>query len=73
MDVEFQKIGDRSVNFVEVLLVTESGCNPDEGEYSLSINSFIGTLDISSFGGVDDISLVKQCIDNNLEKMAALS
>jgi hypothetical protein len=66
MDIEFQKIEDRTINFIDVCIYTELGCDANEGEYSMLINSFIGTLDISSIGGVDDISLVKDCIENSL-------
>jgi len=65
--MEKQNIKDRSVNFVYVTLTTESGCNPKEGEYSLSIRGLCGGLDISSFGGVDDISLIKECVENVLD------
>ena len=49
-------------NIVQVLIHTETGCNPLVGEYSLHIGSVIGALDISSVGGVDDVSLIKDCI-----------
>tara|TARA_R110002153_G_C13332612_1_gene498573 strand:- start:8328 stop:8642 length:315 start_codon:yes stop_codon:yes gene_type:complete len=64
--VETQSIEDRLINFVSVYIYTELGCDPYEGKYSMTINSFIGSLDISSNGGVDDISLIKDCIGNNL-------
>ena len=65
----FQRIEDRSINFVQVFIRTEHGCDPHEGEYSLVLGSFIGGLDLSSTGGVDDISLIKDCIENNLESL----
>ena len=64
-----ERIEDRAVNYVEVCIYTESGCNVEDGEYSMRIISFIGTLDISSIGGVDDISLVKACIEENLDDL----
>jgi hypothetical protein len=67
MEMEFQKIESRSINYVSLGLYTEEGCNPLEGEYSLSILSFMGSLDISREGGVDDISLIKECIENDLD------
>jgi hypothetical protein len=67
MEIEFEKIEDRTINFIEVCIYTELGCDLNEGEYSIIINSFIGTLDISSIGGVDDISLIKDCIENSLD------
>ena len=69
MEIEFQRIADRSVNYVEVCIYTELGCNPSEGEYNMVVNSFIGSLDISSIGGVDDVSLIKDCIENNLDEI----
>jgi len=67
MDVEFQKIEDRTVNIVNVVINVESGCDWRLGEYSLYITGFIGALDLHSVGGVDDVSLIKDCIENNLE------
>jgi len=45
----------------------ESGCNPNDGEYGLSIVSFTEPLDISLPGGVDDVSLIKEAIENDLD------
>ena len=56
-----------SRNIVEVMVGTESGCSIEEGEYSVHISSVFGSLDISSPGGADDASLIKDCIDNNIE------
>ena len=67
--MSFQRIEDSSINFVQVFVETELDCDPSEGEYSLTIISFIGSLDISSIGGVDDISLIKDCIVNNLDAL----
>ena len=65
----FQRIEDRSINFVRVFIHIEHDCDPHEGEYSLVLGSFIGDLDLSSIGGVDDISLIKDCVENNLESL----
>jgi len=35
MQMTFQQLEDRSVNFVEVCIYTELGCDPSEGEYSM--------------------------------------
>ena len=67
MEIEYEKIEDRPINMVLVELCVESGCDPKEGEYSLSIASFLGALDISSIGGVDDISLIMECIENEFD------
>ncbi len=64
--MEQQNIKNRSINYVSVSIYTESGCNQDEDEYSLTINNSSNSLDISSVGGVDDISLIKDCIVNKL-------
>lgn len=68
-DVTFKKenIEDRSVNYVSVNITLESGCDPEDGEYGLHITSFIGSLDLSSYGGVDDISLIKEAVENDVD------
>lgn len=60
--LERQKLSDRPVNIIPVWITTESGCDPEQGEYSLYISNFIGSLNINAPGGVDDISLVIQAI-----------
>jgi hypothetical protein len=65
--MEKQNIKDRNVNFIRVNLITESDCDLKEGEYSLFIAGIIGELDISSVGGTDDISLIKEAIENSLD------
>lgn len=67
METPSQNINDRSVNYVHVNIVTEAGCDIEEGEYSMYIAGFVGGLDLSSPGGVDDISLIKDCIRNKLD------
>lgn len=54
-------------NQVKVTMFIESGCNPSEGEYSLEITQIIGSLDITAFGGVDDITLIKDAIEDNID------
>lgn len=62
-----EQIKDRHINYISVSLTVESGCDPKEGEYGLYISDFIGRLDICSIGGVDDISLIKDCIENDFD------
>lgn len=62
-----EQLTDRVINYVSVLIYTESGCYPEDGEYSLVISSFIGSLDINSPGGADDVSLIKECVENNID------
>ncbi len=64
MIVKKQRIEDRLVNYINLVLSVEDGCKPEEGEYSLIITNFLGYLDINQIGGVDDISLIKECIEN---------
>ncbi|VAW38875.1 hypothetical protein MNBD_GAMMA01-1293 [hydrothermal vent metagenome] len=64
--MEQQNIKNRSINYVSVFIETESGCDIAAGEYFLKIGSQSNALDISSVGGVDDISLIKDCIENNI-------
>ena len=64
--MERQQLRDRSINYVQVFIITESGCDIEEGEYTLNLGSVIGGLDINAIGGVDDISLIKDCIENNI-------
>jgi len=51
------------MNIVDILIQTESGCDPLDGEYTAVITNFVGTLDISALGGVDDVTLIKEAID----------
>ena len=60
-------VSNKLDNRVHLNLTTESGCDPKKGEYSMSVLGFAGSLDISSIGGVDDVSLIKECIENNLD------
>lgn len=65
--MERELIEDRSVNYAQALIQTESDYNPSIGEYSLSITGFTGSLDLSSSGGTDDISLIKDAIENHVD------
>lgn len=67
MEMTKERISKRSVNYVSVYIFTENGCDPNEGEYTLHLQSFSNFLDICSLGGVDDISLIKECIEENLK------
>ena len=46
-----------------VVVYTESGCDPKNDEYSAFITVLTGTLDITSTGGVDDITLIKDAVE----------
>jgi len=52
------------MNIVNIAIQTESGCNPLDGEYTAQITSFVGELDITAVGGVDDATLIKEAVDN---------
>ena len=62
-----EQLKDREINYVEVCIITEAGSNPSKGEYGMGITSFIGTLNISARGMEDDISLIKECIEENID------
>lgn len=53
--------------YVRVAITTESGCDATDGEYSLELTGFTGALDIDSPGGVDDISLIKEAIEDHVD------
>jgi len=61
------RIEDRPINFISVGIYTANGCKPKEGEYEIRILYVIGSLDITPNGGNDDISLIQECIDNDLD------
>lgn len=54
------------MNVVKVKVECEDGCTIENEEYSLNIYQFLGSLDINSVGGIDDISLIKECCDDYL-------
>ncbi|MCG7931937.1 MAG: hypothetical protein N0E44_18040 [Candidatus Thiodiazotropha lotti] len=62
-----ERLSDREINYVQVFIGTERGCNPEEGEYSLTMGGFIGALNLDAPGGVDDISLVIDAIKNHVD------
>ncbi len=64
MKAVFQSIKTRPVNYVNVVIGVEDGCKPEEGEYSLIITNFLGYLDLTCDNGGDDITLIKECIEN---------
>jgi len=65
-----ENIENRSLNYIQALIYTERDCDPSIGEYSLIITGFVGSLDLSSDGGVDDITLIKDAIENNVDFLA---
>jgi hypothetical protein len=69
LEMARSRIEDRTVNYVGVAVCVEDGCDVNQDEYSMHITSFIGSLDLRSPGGVDDISLIKEAVDSHvLEK-----
>lgn len=62
-----EQLHERPINYVCVVIYTEEGCSPEEGEYGLSLCSFIGALDLSAPGGTDDIQLVKDAVENEID------
>ena len=62
-----ERLEDRQLNIISVNIHTEEGCNPMDGEYQIDLISFIGALDLSAVGGVDDISLITDCIENDFD------
>jgi hypothetical protein len=62
-----EQIYERPINYVQCVIYTESGCQPSEGEYGLSLCSFIGALDLNAPGGADDIQLIKDAIDDGVD------
>lgn len=57
----------RTFNYVTVEIQTESGCDAAKGEYAMRITGVLGHLDLQAVGGVDDVSLVRDCIENNFD------
>lgn len=52
-------------NRIRAEVHVESGCDPTEGEYGVTITSFLGGLRISppSSDAVDDVDMITLCID----------
>jgi hypothetical protein len=65
--MEKQKLEDREINYVKVGILTEMYDAEECDSYNLEILELIGSLNINLAGGLDDISLIKECIENNLE------
>ena len=63
--MEKQTIKNKELNYARIGLSTE--CSADE--FSIEILDFIGSLNINLLGGVDDISLIKDCITNSLDEL----
>ena len=68
-NMERQRLEDREINYVNLTIRCDPGCKMKHGEYSIEINAFIGVLDLSSYGGVDDISLIKEEIEEFMSKV----
>lgn len=58
ISIVFQQLEDMQLNKVRCQVEV----NEDEEKY-VKIIGFTGLLDISNYGGVDDISLIKDCIN----------
>lgn len=52
---------------VEVLLWLDAGCSKEEGEYSTHLKSFSEPLEMGYMHGQDDISLIMECIENDID------
>lgn len=65
----------RIPSIVLVTVHVDCGCSAEKDEYSINITGLCGQLDISSFGGVDDVSLIVACLKNHaeLEKLPTAS
>lgn len=62
----FEEQKEENKNKIICRMFVESGCNPLDGEYYLYMVSSSLPIDICSHGGVDDISLVKEVIENEI-------
>ena len=60
---------DRVMKKVDVLLWLDKGCSKSEGEYSIHLQSFSEPLEIGQPGGVDDVSLILNCIANGVDEI----
>lgn len=67
-DFTFQRIEDRPVNVVQVLVHTESGCSVKEGEYTTLLGGFLGALSLDVPGGMDDPTLILDCIKEHIDE-----
>lgn len=64
--IVFEQQKEENKNKVVCRMIVESDCNPLDGEYSLYIVSQSLPLDIFSVGGVDDVSLIAECVVNDI-------
>lgn len=53
--------------YAQVIMTIESGCNVQDGEYSLKIVGLCGALCIDVPGGVDDAHLITECIQDHFD------
>lgn len=54
-------------NYVQLFIEIEEDCDPKKGEYDLFLNKSKTMLNLSAPGGVDDISLIKEAIENHID------
>jgi hypothetical protein len=66
LEMARSRIEDRTVNYVGVTVYCEADCDVNKDEYSIHLTSFIGSLDLNSPGGIDDISLIKEAVDEHV-------
>ena len=59
--------GEARLETVTVRLLTEEGCNPEDGEYALFLTGISFPLFLNCSGGSDDVSLIKEAIENELD------
>ena len=68
MNITFERIEDRPINYAQCHLITELGCDAIQGEYTLLLVGFLGTIDMTDTEtGTDDICLIRDCIENELD------
>lgn len=65
--MEKQRIETRSVNYVNLMLRVELGHEVDE--YTIELTGILGNLDIWTRDGADDISLIRECIESNINEL----
>jgi len=66
MEMAFAELKEE--NKIICRMFIESGCDPLDGEYMLYIVSSSFPVDIWRVGGVDDISLAKEAIENAISE-----
>lgn len=65
--MHFERLDERPINYVQVVMHCDDGCDVPNGEYSLAITGFCGALYIDVPGGADDPYLVASCIQNDFD------